>query len=259
MFIVGKILTMLMLPTALMVECVLVGLLLRRFRVGRVVLGLGAIALAVCLLLPVEGWITRPLEDRFPAVTAPPDTVDGIVLLGGGIDDLTSQDRGTPILNGAANRVTSFVILAKRYPQARLVFTGGSGSIVQGVSNEAAWARIMFEQLGLPPERVLFESRSRTTWENAIDSAALVKPKPGERWVLLTSAVHMPRAVGVFRKAGWTVLPWPSGYETRDHVSEIPLSLGQKLATLDWGAHEWIGLVAYYLRGWSSALFPRPE
>ena len=258
MFIVGKILTMVMLPTALMVECVLLGLLLRRLWIGRAMLAVGAAALAACLVLPVDGWAIRPLEDRFPAVTAPPERVDGVVLLGGGIDDLTSRDRGTPILTAAANRVTTFVILARRYPQARLVFTGGSGSIAQGVSNEAEYARILFAQLGLPPERVLFENHSRTTWENAVDTSALVRPKPGERWVLLTSASHMPRAVGVFRKAGWTVSPWPVGYQSRDRLASYPQSLGQKLAVLDWAAHEWIGLVAYDARGWSSALFPGP-
>lgn len=259
MFVVGKLLTMVLLPTALMVECLVLGLLLRRWRIGRVLLGIGAGALAACLLLPVDGWTIRPLEDRFPAVTAPPEQVDGIVLLGGAIDDLTSRDRGTPILNAAANRVTSFVILARRYPRARLVFTGGSGSIVQGVANEADYMRILFAQLGLSPDRVLFENRSRTTWENAVDTSALVRPKPGERWVLVTSAEHMPRAVGVFRKAGWTVLAWPVGYRSRERIAAYPQSLGEKLALLDGAAHEWIGLVAYFLRGWTSALFPAPD
>ena len=98
--------------------------------------------------------------------------------------------------------MTTFVILAKRYPGAKLVFTGGSGAIEQGVSNEAEYARILLEQLGLPPDRVVFETTSRTTWENAVNTYALVKPQPSESWILLTSASHMPRAVGVFRKLG---------------------------------------------------------
>ncbi len=259
MFIAGKLLTMALLPTALLVECVVLGLLLRRWRGGRLLAALGATGLAGCLLLPVDGWAIRPLEDRFPQVTSPPRDVDGIVVLGGGIDDLTSLDRGTPILTSAGNRITSFVMLAHLYPKARLVFTGGSGSIVQGVSNEARYAREMFEQLGLPPARITFENRSRTTWENAVMTGALVHPKPGERWVLLTSAAHMPRSVGVFRRAGWSVLPWPVGYLSRDRIASWPLSLGGKLATLDWAAHEWFGLVAYRLAGHSSAFFPGPD
>ncbi len=259
MFVLGKLLTMVMLPTALMVECVVIGLLLRRRRAGRALLALGAAGLAACLVLPVDRWTIRPLEDRFPAVATPPARVDGIVMLGGAIDDRTSRDRGTPTLTAAANRVTSFVALARRYPRARLVFTGGSGDIEQGVSNEARYMRVLLEQLGLPPGRVVFEDRSRTTWENAVDSFALAAPRPGERWVLLTSASHMPRAVGVFRRAGWTVLPWPVGYQSRDHLTGYALSLGQKLAVLDWAAHEWLGLLAYDLAGRSSALFPAPD
>ena len=259
MFILGKLLTMVMLPTALMVECVLIGLLLRRRRAGRVLLVLGAAALAACLVLPVDRWTIRPLEDRFPAITTPPGRVDGIVMLGGAIDDLTSRDRRTPTLTGAANRVTSFVILARRYPRARLVFTGGSGDLQQGIANEAEYMRILLDELGLPPGRVVFEDRSRTTWENAVYSFALAAPRPGERWVLLTSASHMPRAVGVFRRAGWTVLPWPVGYQSRDRITGYAASLGQKLAVLDWAAHEWLGLLGYDLAGRSSALFPAPD
>jgi uncharacterized SAM-binding protein YcdF (DUF218 family) len=151
------------------------------------------------------------------------------------------------------------VILAHRYPQAKLVFTGGSGAIEQGVSNEAEFARILLEQLGVPPDRVIFENTSRTTWENAVNSYALVKPRQDEHWILVTSASHMPRAVGVFRKIGWPVLPWPVGYQSRDRLTDHPQSMGRKLEVLDWAVHEWIGLAAYYLQGKTSALFPSPD
>jgi uncharacterized SAM-binding protein YcdF (DUF218 family) len=259
MFIVDQVLTVLLLPTALMIECAVLGLILARFRIGRLLLILGIGALTACLVLPVDTWAIRPLEDRFPPVTVPPATVDGIIVLGGAIDDLTSRDRDTPTLTSAANRLTTFVVLARRYQQAKLVFTGGSGAIEQGVSNEAYYARILLQQLGVPPDRVIFEDKSRTTWENAVNTDAMVRPRPGERWILVTSASHMPRAVGVFRKIGWQVLPWPVGYQSRDHISDYPQSIGRKLEGLDWAVHEWIGLTAYYLMGRSSALFPMPD
>ena len=237
-----------------MVELAVAGLLLRRRAL--VVAGVGL--LAACLALPVGTWAIRPLEDRFPQVTDPPAQVDGVIVLGGAIDDLTSQDRHTPTLGAAANRLTSFVILARRYPHARLVFTGGSGDLVQGVATEAPFARELLASLGLPPERVVFEGASRTTWENAVEVSRLVQPQPGETWALLTSASHMPRSVGVFRAAGWQVLPWPVGYRSRDAITGFAPSLGDKLAVLDLAAHEWTGLLAYWLQGHSSALFPAP-
>ncbi len=258
-FVIAKLVSLLVSPTALLVELAFLGLLLGRRRVvGRVLLVLGVGGLAACLLLPVDNWAIRPLEDRFPPVMTPPAHVDGIVVLGGSIDDLTSLDRGMPTLNEAANRLTTFVALARQYPQAKLVFTGGSGAIEQGLATEAQFARILFDQLGLPSDRVVFEDASRTTWENAIDTRAIVQPKPGEIWVLLTSASHMPRAVGAFRQAGWTVLPWPVGYRSRDRVSRFETSLGVRLSVLDLAGHEWEGLLGYWLVGHSSALFPAP-
>jgi uncharacterized SAM-binding protein YcdF (DUF218 family) len=257
-FIVSKLIAMVVLPAALLVELAVLGLLLHRWRIGRVARVVGVAGLAACLVLPVGTWAIRPLEDRFPQVREPPAKVDGIVVLGGAIDDLTSEDRGTPVLNGAANRLTTFVALARRYPQARLVFTGGSGDIEQGITDEARFARVLLAGLGLPEDRVVFESQSRTTAENAEATKALVQPKPGEVWVLVTSAAHMPRSVGVFRKAGWDVLPWPVGYRSRDRIGGFAPSLGEKLAVLDSAAHEWEGLAAYWVTGRMSTVWPGP-
>ncbi len=254
-----KLLSMVLLPTALLVELTAVGLLLGRRSAGRLLLWTGLGGLLACLVLPVDRWAIRPLEDAFPQVAIDPPHLDGIIVLGGSIDDLTSLDRGTPVLNGAANRLTTFVTLSRRYPDARLVFTGGSGRVEQGVANEAHFARILLAGLGLPPDRVVFEDESRTTAENASLSRALVKPAPGETWALVTSASHMPRSVGVFRKAGWPVLPWPVGYLSRDSHPALAPSLGGKLATLDLAAHEWEGLVAYWLAGKTSSLLPSPS
>ncbi len=258
-FTVVKLLSLVAAPSGLLVALAAVGLILHRWRFGRVVLSLGVAGLVACWFLPVEVWAARPLEDRFPRVTTPPEQVDGVIVLGGAIEDMTSEDRGTPSLTGAADRLTTLFILARQYPQAKLVFTGGSGHIEQGVTNEAKFVRILLAQMGMDVDRITFESQSRTTYENAVMSRALVHPQPGQTWLLVTSAIHMPRSVGVFRKAGWDVLPYPVGYHTRDHLTALTGSLGDKLSLLDWAAHEWEGLVAYWLAGETSALFPAPQ
>jgi uncharacterized SAM-binding protein YcdF (DUF218 family) len=118
---------------------------------------------------------------------------------------------------------------------------------------------MLFDSLGLPPGRVLFESASRTTFENAILSRDLVAPSPGQTWLLVTSASHMPRSVGVFRRAGWPVMPWPVGYKTmRAGAAPFALTLGVRIENLDWAFHEWIGLVAYRLMDRTDSWFPAP-
>lgn len=254
MFLATKLVSLALAPTALMVELALVGLLLWR----RWIVALAVALLASCMLLPISTWAGRPLENRFPQAE-PPAHVDGIILLGGAIDDLTSQDHQVATLNAAANRITTFVSLARKYPDAKLVLTGGSGDLQQGDATETPWALKEFAALGLDVGRVMSEATSRTTWENAIEVNRLVRPKPTETWVLLTSAIHMPRAVGVFRAAGWKVLPWPVGYRTRNHLDTWVPGLSNAFPILDLAAHEWTGLLAYWLQGHSSALFPAPE
>ena len=255
-FFATKVLLAALLPSALLVECAAAGLLLRRWRLGRALLVAGVSGLAACLVLPVESWALRPLEDRFPLVTSFPARVDGVIVLGGAVDELTSRDHDTPVLNEAANRITTFAILARHYPAAKLVFTGGSGGLAQGVSSEAQFARTLLGDLGVAPGRVLFEDKSLTTYENATLTRDLVHPAPGEVWALVTSASHMPRSVAVFQAAGWDVLPWPAGPRARSGLFPLSRSLGAKLAALDAAAHEWAGLFGYWVTGKTQSLMP---
>jgi uncharacterized SAM-binding protein YcdF (DUF218 family) len=223
------------------------------------VLTVGILAMVLVELLPVGRWALRPLEDRFPPVADPPAHVDGIIVLGGAVSPRSTHAHGIASLNWAAERMTAFVGLARRYPTARLVFTGGLGVGDTYPTTEADVARTLFTELGLPPERVIYESAARTTYENAVLSHKLVDPKPGEIWILVTSASHMPRAVGVFCRADWNVLPWPVGYKSvpeRDGTVLAPF--GEELDKIDLAAHEWEGLLGYYLTGRTDALFPGP-
>ncbi len=265
MFEISKILWGLLRPSVLMLLLAAGGMLLHWIcqgagrRAGRVMLLAGIGGLLAVLLLPLDRWALRPLEDRFPRPPAPAQ-VDGIIVLGGAIETDLSADRGLPSLNGAAERMTEFVALARRYPQVRLVFTGGNGTLSGAGGPEALAARALVEPLGVPPERVTYEAASRTTWDNAVFSFAMLHPQPGEVWLLVTSASHMPRAVGVFRHAGWQVTPWPVGYKSL-RAGRVMLPEGgfaERLALLDWAVHEWTGLAAYRLLGRSDAWFPGP-
>ena len=256
MFLAGKVIWAMASPGGFLVLLLLAGLVLprRHHRLSRALIAAGALGFLAITILPLDRWALAPLENRFPR-PEPPAHVDGIIVLGGAVSPSITRARGIPSLNGAAERMTGFLELARRYPDAKLVFAGGSGSTVSAGLSEADVARQFFAAQGLDTARIIFESQSSTTRENALFAQPLARPAPGETWILVTSALHIPRAVGVFRALGWDVLPWPVAYKA-DPVWTIELD--HHLLHLDAALHEWAGLVAYRLMGWSSAWFPAP-
>jgi uncharacterized SAM-binding protein YcdF (DUF218 family) len=258
-FILSKILWLILQPSLLLILCVALGAALslrRRSRAGRPLIWIGVAGLLALVILPVDSWLAAPLENRFPPVRERPAHLDGVIVLGGSIDPSLSIVHGMPALNDAAERLTTFAALARLYPDANLVFTGGSASIFPGAPPEADAAKILLAEIGLDTKRVVFENQSRNTYENAVDSKLVMQPQPGQVWALVTSAQHMPRAVGVFRRVGWTVLPWPVGYKVGP---EAPLSNpGLRLNRFDGAVHEWLGLVAYRLMGRTDSVLPGP-
>jgi uncharacterized SAM-binding protein YcdF (DUF218 family) len=152
------------------------------------------------------------------------------------------------------------VALARRLPDAGIVFSGGSAQLIPSPSSEAAVVGGMLGAMGVDGSRVVLEDRSRDTYENATFTRALVQPGRGERWLLVTSAFHMPRAMGVFRAAGFEVEPWPVDYRTRGWVEAAAFfySAGDGLRRLDLVAKEYAGLLAYALTGRTGSLLPGP-
>jgi uncharacterized SAM-binding protein YcdF (DUF218 family) len=260
MFALSKILWDLIQPGTILLVLMIVGAALlwtRRRRTGRNLLALGAVLALVIATLPIGSWLLLPLENRFPTVRSLPDRVDGIVVLGGAVNPRLTDARGQPALNETAERMTTFVALARRFPEARHVFTGGSGSLIYTDLKETEVARQLFAELGLDISRMVFEDQSRNTYENALYTRDLVQPKPGEVWIVVTSAFHMPRAYGCFSRIGWRVLPYPVDYMTLgDYRFNVGLSLSGGLGAIEFALHEWIGLAYYRLRGYTDALFP---
>jgi|FEC22Drversion2_1045045.scaffolds.fasta_scaffold00008_48 uncharacterized SAM-binding protein YcdF (DUF218 family) len=264
-FYLSKIAWFLLQPSNLLLTMAAAGALAllagRLRRLGRWLLGLGLTGLIICAFSPLGQWLILPLEERFPAWQANSIPPDGIILLGGSFETVTSSARGSVALNETAERVVEFAALSRRYPRARLVFTGGSGRLLFDEGTEADLAGRLLAGLGVDPDRIELEGRSRNTHENAVYTRELVQPGDGETWLLVTSAWHMPRAIGSFRAAGFPVEAYPVDFRTRgwQDVWRPFDSASEGLRRIDVAMREWVGLVAYYLTGKSSEPLPGPD
>lgn len=266
-FYLGKILSTLMAPSTLLVVWLALAGFLTTGRVRMVLAGIPVFILLFAGLGPVSDWMIKPLEMRFPTVdpaVLEKQPLGGIVILGGGLDPERSADHRSYELTEAADRIMLAASLAIRFPNLPIIVSGGSGDPVNQQDREADYIASILRQWGVKPGRIIVDNQSRRTAEHPgmiarALSVRIGKPiaKPGKTWAIITSAAHMPRAIGVFRKAGWSVIAVPTDYRTGTHWHPV---LGEGLARgllrTDMAAREWAGLVAYYLQGKTSALFP---
>jgi len=224
---------------------------------GRWLISAATVILLIPTLFPVGDFLLWPLEERFSAPSELPKDISGIIALGGGEEAVITLTREQPSFNDGAERLTTFVALARRYPNAKLIYAGGIGSLYQQNYKSNVTAQKFFKQMGLNTDRVLFDSHARNTAENAANSLKLLGEKPEGNWVLITSAYHIPRAVGIFRKIGWDVIPYPVDYKT---TGQWKLDWGFpslfNFIMFSQGLHEWAGLAVYWMTGRTSEFFP---
>lgn len=227
-------------------------------RWGRRLVSAAAILFVAVSILPLDTWLLRPLEERFPQVKSLPESVDGVIVLGGALSPLGSVSRGAPQLGGASERIFAMVELARNYPDAEVVFSGGTASLLAPELREADEVKKLLAGIGALDPRMIFERGSRNTRENALYSHDLIAPGTAERWLLVTSAFHMPRAVGVFRALDWPVVAYPVDYQSGPSSALLRFDPLGNLTRLQLASKEWVGLVYYRLRGWTERLFPGP-
>jgi uncharacterized SAM-binding protein YcdF (DUF218 family) len=262
-FVLSKTLGVMLLPTNFLIVLGLAGgaLVVSRFSaLGRKLLVVSVVLLAVCGFSPLGNILLYPLEQRFPPWDAAQGPPDGIIVLGGPIDPDLSVAHDTPVIRSAPDRLIAAAALAHQYPNARIIFSGGSPNLISNDAREADFAAEIFEGLGVDKSRLAVERRSRNTYENAEFSKTIAAPKTGERWLLVTSAFHMPRSIGIFRKVGFAVEPYPVDWRVGDRADLVSFTnyAGDGLGRTDTGLREWLGLIAYRLTGRTSELLPGP-
>ncbi|SDS08804.1 YdcF family protein [Bradyrhizobium canariense] len=262
-FVLSKTVGIMLLPTNFLLGAALVGVILLATRfasLGRKLMMASIVVLAIAGFSPLGNWLLYPLETRFPPWDAAHGAPDGIIILGGSVDADLSAAHDTAVVRTAADRMIAAAALARQYPNARIIFSGGSGNLISNDAKEADYAAEVFESLGIPKARLMMERRSRNTQENAEFSKAMAAPKSGERWLLVTSAYHMPRSVGLFRKAGFAVEPYPVDWRVGGRADLVTFSsiADEGLGRTDTGLREWIGLAAYWITGKIDNVFPGP-
>jgi len=251
-------------PSQLIVLALAAGAVLLLFgvrRAGSWLTGAGLAGLLLFGLLPGAEFLARPLQERFPQPQAP-SQLTGIVLLTGAELTDVSEAVGLPQLGAHGDRYVATLRLAERHPGARVVVSGGpiGAGGAPALASQTGIARTILLDAGLDPARLTIEQQSSDTCENAANVRTLVQPRSGEAWVVVTSAMHMPRTVACLRAAGWNdAIPWPDDYESLPGIGGVfTARIISRLNLLDLAAHEWIGLAYYRMSGRTSQFFPAP-
>ena len=246
-FFVSKIIWSFLMPANFLISLLAIGIMLTWFkaRLSRAIITLSGMLLLLIAVLPVGNMMLRHLEQIYP-VPALPQQVDGIIVLGGFLDADRTFYYGQPVLSDAAERLVMFMQLAKQYPNARLLMTGGNGNPLGEEKREADAVQKIWPELGGDPARLMVERDSRNTRENFANSKAIANPQPGENWVVITSAFHMQRAINCYHEAGWqaAAIPYPVDFRADLDERFLPLHFTANLEKFDLAAKEWLGLRA---------------
>ncbi len=259
---ITRIFWLLIQPLSLVALLLVVGLALswlKRRWPARLAVGLAALLLILCSFTSFGYLLITPLENRF--VRPPePERIDGIVVLGGAMDSEINGIRGGWELNRSGDRFVETLRLALRHPEARIVIAAGPGALTPDQEPEALAAQRFFLDFGVAPDRLILDQRSRNTEENAQFARELAGETSAQTWLLVTSAFHMPRSAGLFRRANFAVVPWPADY-LASGVEGVSLRLDQpaeNISVATMALREWTALVGYYLTGRIDELVPGP-
>lgn len=251
-FVLSKIFWALCSPLNLIILLILVGVGLRWLKRevwSRRLLTLGIGLFLVLGILPVGPNLVVYLESRYPAPQLP-DKVAGIIVLGGAVNAERSEAFGQTSLGEDGERLTEMLRLSRIYPQTTVIYSGGSGALFPGSSAESAEVKKLLKNMGFSEERFIFEGQSRNTYENMLLSTPLAHPQAGDKWVLITSAFHLPRSAAVFKKGGWDVIPYPAGYlEDGGYFLWRDLDVLGNFYKLQVAMKEIVGIIAYSFTG----------
>ena len=206
-------------------------------------------------VLPTGSYLNFLLEKNFHSSNYYPDSLDGILILAGATKPNLTKEHNQINLNGLVERLTESIFLINKYPEARVIFSGGSGSLSNNTLTHASVAKQFFEKVGIKPERILYEDKSRNTYENILFSKEIAKPNINQKWLLVTSAFHLKRSLNIAEKLEWNFIPYATDFNKSKKFSwKISFNILSNLSEFQRASHEWLGLISYYFLGRSASI-----
>lgn len=252
-FTLSKVLTLFLFPLPF---CILLGIFLSLFIVkghrNKFFSILPILVLWTASSFPVCQNLVISLEKNFlPVQPENTEEADVAIVLGGMINTMTLHEKRVELIN-PVERLTDAIVLYKTGKVKEILFTGGSGVLFFDEVKEADLAKKFLIDMGVPENKIHIESESRNTYENAIYTSKIVEEKKWKKLLLITSAFHMKRSLGVFQKAGMNPVPFPTDYRAlkKDIGLDGFVPTVGALDTTTLALKEWIGILVYKWNGY---------
>ena len=206
--------------------------------------------------IPTGAFLMHQLEKNYYNKVSLPNTIDGILILSGATRPYLTKIHNQVTIKSNGERLIESVVLIKKYPKAKVIFAGGSNTILDYEFTHSEAAKIFYQNLGINLDRINFEDQSRNTYENIVFSKNIANPKVDENWVLVTSAFHLKRSINISEKISWNLIPYPTDFNQPKKFNwKFEYNLLNNLVLFRQASHEWLGIIAYYLMGRTSKIF----
>ena len=217
---------------------------------------INSLYLILISFLPIGNYLIYKIEKEFHSNFIISEKLDGILILGGATNPLMYKEFNEISLNSSAERLIESVTIIKKFKNSKIIFSGGSGVINRPDLGHSQVARSFYKKIGIDESRIIFEDNSRNTYENILFSKKLANPKKNEKWLLITSASHMRRAMLIGSKINWEFIPYAVDFRTMKKFRFLPsLNLLSNINSFQHGSHEWMGLISYYLMKRTDKIF----
>lgn len=249
LFAIKKIVSLFLSPLLIILVLLISGLVLlwrKKNRAGRTLITAGTGLLILLSCTPISTWLIANLERQHPSIRlkGSEPSIPWIVVLSGGVANDPDRTAIEKLSRVTLARLAEGVRIQRQIPESKLLLSGGSGLQAIAAASEMATAA---QYMGVPGSRIVLESGSRDTREQALLIKKIVGQDP---FILVTSALHMVRALGMFRKIGLDPIPAPTDFVVRKgipwHLYLAP-SVGG-IGRAEMAVHEYAGILWAKLR-----------